>query len=66
MKSQLDLSKVDDKAIEEGIELKSERKYCQICCYVIGYIFFCLLVMNVISNLHLEVIKRSLFHEKRG
>ena len=63
MKSQLDLSKVDDKAIEEGIELKSERKYCQICCYVIGYIFFCLLVMNAIYNLHLEVIRRSLFHE---
>ena len=67
MKRQLDLSKVEDKAIEEeGIELKSERKYCQICCYVTGYVFFCLLVMNVISNLHLEVIKRSLFHEKRG
>ena len=66
MKSQLDLSKVDDKAIEEGIELKSERKYCQICCYVTGYVFFCLLVMNVISNLHLEAIKRSFFHEKHG
>ena len=39
MKSQLDLSKVEDKAIEEeGIELKSERKYCQICCYVTGYV----------------------------
>ena len=55
MKSQLDLSKVDDKAIEEGIELKSERKYCQICCCGTGYIFFCLLVMNAIYNLHLEV-----------
>ena len=58
MKSQLDLSKVEDKAIEEeGIELKSERKYChcQICCCGTGYIFFCLLVMNVIYNLHLEV-----------
>ena len=63
MKSQLDLSKVDDKALEEeGIELKSERKYCQICCCGTGYIFFCLLVMNAIYNLHLEVIRRSLFH----
>ena len=67
MKSQLDQSKVEDKAIEEeGIELKSERKYCQICCCGTGYIFFCLLVMNVISNLHLEAIKRSFFHEKHG